>query len=196
MNKGGFSWKRAIGITRAKSRISRSTGIPLTKSGRQRKLGHAVTGGGCLLPTAVMALAGIFLIAACGSNATVPTATPVAATPQPATAAPTTQARATALVLTGNANTGLTLKFSIAAGSYDVQWSSDANDPGGCYLALFVTTKLDGPTVADVVDALLPDGEYHSGTATVAIPKAGSYYVQQDRTGLVNCTGAFTVTFP
>mgnify|MGYP007123477431 CR=1 FL=1 len=39
MNKGGFSWKRAVGITRVKSRISRATGIPLTKGGRQRKLG-------------------------------------------------------------------------------------------------------------------------------------------------------------
>ncbi len=48
MNKGGFSWKRATGISAAKSRISRKIGIPLTKSGRQRKLGAAM--GGCLLP--------------------------------------------------------------------------------------------------------------------------------------------------
>jgi len=34
-----FSWKRAIGITAAKRRISRATGIPLTRAGRQRKLG-------------------------------------------------------------------------------------------------------------------------------------------------------------
>jgi hypothetical protein len=50
MNKGGFSWKRALGITRVKSSISRATGIPLTKSGRQRKIGKIVTGGGCALP--------------------------------------------------------------------------------------------------------------------------------------------------
>jgi len=49
MNKGGFSWKRAVGITRAKQKISRATGIPLTKSGRQRKIGKALTGGGCSL---------------------------------------------------------------------------------------------------------------------------------------------------
>ena len=54
MNRGGFSWKRATGITRAKSRVSRATGIPWTKSGRQRKVGKMVTGGGCL----VMILAG------------------------------------------------------------------------------------------------------------------------------------------
>lgn len=45
MNKGGFSWKRATGITRAKRKVSRATGIPLTKSGRQRKVGKMATGG-------------------------------------------------------------------------------------------------------------------------------------------------------
>ena len=49
MNRGGFSWKRFVGISAAKSRISRSMGIPLTKSGRQRKIGRMVTGGGCLV---------------------------------------------------------------------------------------------------------------------------------------------------
>lgn len=47
-NRGGFSWKRALGVTCAKQRISRKTGIPLTKSGRQRKLGGMLTRGcGC-----------------------------------------------------------------------------------------------------------------------------------------------------
>ncbi len=49
MNRGGFSWKRLTGISAAKSRFSRSIGIPLTRSGRQRKIGRIVTGGGCLL---------------------------------------------------------------------------------------------------------------------------------------------------
>lgn len=39
MNKGGFSWKRLVGITRLKQNISRAIGIPLTRSGRQRKFG-------------------------------------------------------------------------------------------------------------------------------------------------------------
>ena len=34
-----FSYKRALGITKTKQKISRKTGIPLTESGRQRKLG-------------------------------------------------------------------------------------------------------------------------------------------------------------
>src|SRR5262249_33326283 len=44
--KFGFSWswKRAIGLTSAKSRISREIGIPLTKSGRERKLGAWLLG--------------------------------------------------------------------------------------------------------------------------------------------------------
>lgn len=50
MGKWGFSWKRATGITKAKQKISRKTGIPLTKSGRQRKIGKIVTGGkGCMV---------------------------------------------------------------------------------------------------------------------------------------------------
>lgn len=39
MNKGGFSWKRFFGISRFKASISRKIGIPLTRSGRQRKIG-------------------------------------------------------------------------------------------------------------------------------------------------------------
>lgn len=62
MNKFGFSWKRAVGITKAKQKISRSTGIPLSKSGRQRKIGKAVTGGGCLLPALLLLLVPALLI--------------------------------------------------------------------------------------------------------------------------------------
>ena len=32
-----FSWKRALGITKAKRKIARATGIPTTKAGRRRK---------------------------------------------------------------------------------------------------------------------------------------------------------------
>lgn len=35
-----FSWKRALGITALKRKISKATGIPLTRAGRQRKLGR------------------------------------------------------------------------------------------------------------------------------------------------------------
>ena len=34
-----FSWKRALGVTKAKRSIARATGIPTTRSGRRNKLG-------------------------------------------------------------------------------------------------------------------------------------------------------------
>lgn len=39
-----FSWKRAVGITAAKQKIARKTGIPTTKAGLERKIGSAVLG--------------------------------------------------------------------------------------------------------------------------------------------------------
>ena len=36
--KKGFSWEQALGLTNAKRSISRATGIPVTQSGRKRKL--------------------------------------------------------------------------------------------------------------------------------------------------------------
>jgi hypothetical protein len=35
-----FSWRRALGVSAAKGRISRAIGVPLTRSGRERKLGR------------------------------------------------------------------------------------------------------------------------------------------------------------
>ena len=55
-----FSWKRALGVSAAKGRISRATGIPLTKSGRQRKLGRLVgKGSGCF---SILALGCLVLV--------------------------------------------------------------------------------------------------------------------------------------
>jgi len=45
-----FSWKRALGVSSAKRRISRKIGIPLTKSGRRKKVGRMA---GCFVATAV-----------------------------------------------------------------------------------------------------------------------------------------------
>jgi hypothetical protein len=53
MNRGGFSWKRALGISAAKARLSRKIGIPLTRSGRQRKFGALM---GCLVPVILVLL--------------------------------------------------------------------------------------------------------------------------------------------
>jgi hypothetical protein len=56
--KGGipglsFSWKRATGLSAAKGKLSRQIGIPLTRSGRQRKAAAAM---GCCLPMSVIVL--------------------------------------------------------------------------------------------------------------------------------------------
>ena len=37
-----FSLKRAVGISAAKQKISRKTGVPLTKGGLERKVGKMV----------------------------------------------------------------------------------------------------------------------------------------------------------
>lgn len=42
MNKGGFSLKTLFGITQLKRRISRKTGIPMSKTGMEAKIGRAV----------------------------------------------------------------------------------------------------------------------------------------------------------
>jgi len=80
MNRGGFSWKRLSGISGAKSRISRATGVPFTKSGRQRKVGRIVTGGGCLLPSILVVCAAaallLFVAAGCGGSTGSPPSTP------------------------------------------------------------------------------------------------------------------------
>lgn len=61
--KGGipglsFSWKRALGISAAKGRLSRKIGIPLTRSGRERKVGRAM---GCMVPLCICGGAGFTL---------------------------------------------------------------------------------------------------------------------------------------
>ena len=45
MNRGGFSWKTLLGITGLKRKIARKTGVPMTKSGIERKVGAAVING-------------------------------------------------------------------------------------------------------------------------------------------------------
>ena len=56
-----FSWKRALGISAAKGRLARQIGIPLTRSGRQRKAGAAF--GCCItLGTLGIGILGVALL--------------------------------------------------------------------------------------------------------------------------------------
>lgn len=52
MNRGGFSWRRFFGFSAAQARLSRTIGIPLSRSGRQRKMG-------ALIEKSIMRLFGI-----------------------------------------------------------------------------------------------------------------------------------------
>ncbi len=44
MSKFGFSfsWNRALGITKAKQKIARDTGVPTSKGGIDRKIGSSL----------------------------------------------------------------------------------------------------------------------------------------------------------
>lgn len=37
-----FSWKRLLGISGLKGKVAKKTGIPLTKSGVERKIGRTI----------------------------------------------------------------------------------------------------------------------------------------------------------
>lgn len=37
-----FSWKRALGISQARQKIARATGIPTTRAGVERKIGQFI----------------------------------------------------------------------------------------------------------------------------------------------------------
>lgn len=68
MNRGGFSWKRLLGVSAAKSRVSRTIGVPLTRSGRQRKAGAAM---GCTSFLFLVA-AGLIVLGQASQKQTVP----------------------------------------------------------------------------------------------------------------------------
>jgi hypothetical protein len=53
-----FSWRRAVGISQAQAKLSRKIGIPLSRSGRQRKIGRAV---GCCWALLVVPAAGVLV---------------------------------------------------------------------------------------------------------------------------------------
>ena len=54
-----FSWRRALGISQAQAKLSRQLGIPISRSGRQRKLGREM---GCAIPLAILGSLGYFFL--------------------------------------------------------------------------------------------------------------------------------------
>jgi hypothetical protein len=58
-----FSWRRAVGISAFKGRISRFIHIPLSRSGRERKIGRFVSHGiGCLVVIGLLALGVMWVV--------------------------------------------------------------------------------------------------------------------------------------
>ena len=49
-----WSWKRAIGLSGLKAKVSRRIGIPLTRGGRQRKVGAMLYAALPLLPPRII----------------------------------------------------------------------------------------------------------------------------------------------
>jgi hypothetical protein len=54
-----FSLRRALGVSQAQARLSRQIGVPLSRSGRQRKIGAAAGGVG-ILALILMAIIRLF----------------------------------------------------------------------------------------------------------------------------------------
>jgi hypothetical protein len=138
--------------------------------------------GGGLLRWAFPAVVAL-LLAACGSSGAVSTVAP----PTPIPAPPIT--------VSGATKTGVSKSLTLAGGSYSVAWTVTA-PKGGCYFYLYLTPKANGPTVEDVKGPLNPHplaGSLDGTEEWTGVP-AGTYVLQEDRTGLLNCTGAWSAT--
>jgi hypothetical protein len=82
--------------------------------------------------------------------------------------------------------------MTLAGGSYEVAWTTTA-DTAGCYFALVLSTAIDGPSVTNDVK-LLPEARSYSGTFLWLFVHAGTYVIQEDRTGFGHCSGPWTAT--
>jgi len=56
-----FSWRRATGLSAAQAKVSRTIGLPLSRSGRDRKLGRMVGRGSAIGVLAALAAAAALL---------------------------------------------------------------------------------------------------------------------------------------
>ena len=133
--------------------------------------------------TATVALA--LLVAACGSSGAVVTVAPPA--PPAVTLAPARPIR-----VTGASKTGVSKTFTLAGGSYSVAWTVTA-PKGGCYFYLYLATKANGPTVETAAEMLTSGGTKKATEDWTGVP-AGTYVLQEERSGLAKCTGAWSAT--
>ena len=140
-------------------------------------LGCSTAGGGTVGPTAGGSTVG----PTAGGSTAGPTSPPE---PSGTGAAP--------ISLTGDPDTGASDSFALAYGSYDVAWSTTA-DTAGCYFSLVLTTKIDGPSVKNLVK-LLPEAKSYSGTDLWVFVQADTYVLQEDRSGFGHCKGPWSAT--
>jgi hypothetical protein len=125
------------------------------------------------------------------------TATPAA----PPTAPPTASVEPSPTVeppvsVTGDPDTGASDSFTLGggshAGAYEVAWATTA-DAAGCYFSLVLATEIDGPSVERDVK-LLPEAKSYSGTFLWLFVPAGTYVLQEDRSGVLACKGPWSAT--
>jgi hypothetical protein len=128
-------------------------------------------------------------IVAVGCSTTAVTTGGPAATANPTPARPAEAP----IAVTGITKTGASSSFQLAGGSYEVAWMTTA-DSGGCVFYLFLATKINGPTVKDVPSAIMPEAQDYSGSTEWTGVLAGTYVLQEDRSGLLNCTGPWSAT--
>jgi hypothetical protein len=126
------------------------------------------------------------------------TASPTAggSTEQPTAPPEPSQTVEAPISVTGDPVTGASGTFALAggsyAGSYDVAWTTTA-DTAGCYFSLVLATKIDGPSVERDVK-LLPEAKSYSGTVLWTFIPAGTYVLQEDRSGFGACKGPWSAT--
>jgi hypothetical protein len=172
-NRGGFSWKRLSGYSGAKARVSRKTGIPFTKSGRQRKLGRLMSGGGCALPLAL----GLLVLAslACGSSSS-------RSSPS-ATATPTRTPRPTPtlipLIVAPSATVTQEPATATVAPTVTVEPATATAEPSATAEPTAVPTVAPPPTVVPVRAVAIP--------TVRGVPAAAASSCDCDHGNTLNC---------
>jgi hypothetical protein len=101
-------------------------------------------------------------------------------------------AQPTRIALAGSAKTGLSKAFTLPGGTYEFVWTITA-PTGGCGLHLYLTPKKSGPSLASAEVVISRIGPV-TGRALWSNVKAGTYLVEEDRTGSKNCMVAWKAT--
>lgn len=94
------------------------------------------------------------------------------------------------ITVTGSPSTGVSPRFNLAGGSYSVDWQATST-ASGCLAYIYLSTAVGGDVVEDTGIQL---SAVYSGTREWTNVPAGSYVLQEDWTGLLNCKGPWSAT--